>query len=146
MFSFTIINPPEFNIDEKIVKKIFKILEKLEEKKQNWTLNLVFVSWKEIKKLNKTYRKIDKATDVLSFHYYDDFSNFKKSDLVWELIFCEEKIISQWKEDALWSEKEFYMLLIHSSLHILWYDHENEKDFEIMNKKEKEIWNEIFLG
>lgn len=144
MFNYTIINFPNFKIDEKILKKIFKTIEKKVEKIQNWTLNLVFVDWKKIKKLNKTYRKIDKETDVLSFHYFDDFSNFKKNDLIWELVFCEEKIHIQWKEDNLWSEKEFYLLLIHSILHILWYDHENDKDYKIMQKKEKEIWNEIF--
>jgi ssRNA-specific RNase YbeY (16S rRNA maturation enzyme) len=34
-----------------------------------------------IQKLNKDYRNIDKNTDVLSFHYYDDFSELKKEDI-----------------------------------------------------------------
>jgi len=45
--------------------------------------------------LNKTYRHIDKATDVLSFHYYEDFSGLRDEDIAGELIFCEEKIVSQ---------------------------------------------------
>jgi rRNA maturation RNase YbeY len=56
----------------------------------------------------------------------------------------EEKIIEQWKEYKLWSELEFYKLLIHSSLHIIWYDHEIDEDYEIMKEKEENIWNIIF--
>jgi ssRNA-specific RNase YbeY (16S rRNA maturation enzyme) len=45
--------------------------------------------------LNKDYRNIDKNTDVLSFHYYDDFSELKKDDIAGEVILSEDKIISQ---------------------------------------------------
>jgi ssRNA-specific RNase YbeY (16S rRNA maturation enzyme) len=34
-----------------------------------------------IKNLNNNYRKINKVTDVLSFHYFDDFSNLKNNDI-----------------------------------------------------------------
>jgi len=41
----------------------------------------VFVDADSIKKLNKDYRKIDKVTDVLSFHYFDDFVELKPEDI-----------------------------------------------------------------
>lgn len=144
MFDFEFINKPVLKIDLKIVYKIFKILSIKIEQKQNWILNLVFVETDFIKNLNKQYRNIDKSTDVLSFHYYDDFDNLKKDDVSWEIIFCEEKIISQWKEYWLWEEKEFYKLLIHSLLHILWFDHEKDKDYIIMQDLENKIWEEVF--
>jgi ssRNA-specific RNase YbeY (16S rRNA maturation enzyme) len=34
----------------------------------------VFLDDDSIKKLNNNYRKINKTTDVLSFHYFEDFS------------------------------------------------------------------------
>jgi ssRNA-specific RNase YbeY (16S rRNA maturation enzyme) len=34
-----------------------------------------------IQNLNKNYRNIDKATDVLSFHYYEDFSQLTNDDI-----------------------------------------------------------------
>ena len=40
----------------------------------NRILNIVFVDQNHIKELNGKYRKKDNVTDVLSFHYYDDFS------------------------------------------------------------------------
>ena len=111
---------------------------------QKGTLNIVFMDDDSIQKLNKNYRNIDKTTDVLSFHYYDDFSELNSDDISWEIILSEDKILTQAKEYWLWEEKEFYKLLIHSVLHILWYDHEEDNDYRIMQEKEDLIWSEVF--
>lgn len=144
MFQYNFVNNPNFLIDENIIKDIFFHINKEIIKDQFWTLNIIFVWDNEIKNLNKTYRQKDYITDVLSFHYYDDFSKLKKEDIAWELIFCENKIKTQWIEYKLWEQKEFYKLLIHSILHILWYDHEIDSDYELMQKEENTIWNKIF--
>lgn len=144
MFKYQIITPPNFSIDEEIIKNIFLEVDNIIDKKQNWILNIVFVSLDEIQKLNKDYRQKDYATDVLSFHYFLDFSWLKDYEIAWELIFAEEKIISQWVDYLLWTQKEFYKLLIHSILHILWFDHEVDSDYEVMQNYENIIWNKIF--
>jgi len=144
MFHYNLLSNPNFNINKKIIDKIFKKISNLVKKPQKWTLNIVFLDPNSIQNLNNNYRWINKTTDVLSFHYYDDFSNLKDEDIAWEIILSEEKIISQWKEFWLWSEKEFYKLLIHSILHILWYDHEEDNDYKIMSQLEKSIWQEVF--
>ncbi|MDD3302335.1 MAG: rRNA maturation RNase YbeY [Candidatus Gracilibacteria bacterium] len=144
MFTHKIINPPDFKLDEKIIKNIFKTIEETQEKTQAGTLNLVFVGPEEIKNLNSTYRKKDEVTDVLSFNYIFDFNEAKKNDIVGELVFCIDRIIEQGQEDNLGSEKEFYMLLIHSVLHILGYDHEEENDYILMKTQENKIWDELF--
>ena len=38
---------------------------------------------------------MDKPTDVLSFHYYDDFSQLTDDDIAGEVILCEELVIEQ---------------------------------------------------
>lgn len=144
MFRYFLNNKPNFNIDTKSIDYIFKNISNNIDKVQNWVLNIVFLDSNSIQKLNNDYRNIDKSTDVLSFHYYDDFSELKKDDIAWEIILSEDKIISQWIEYELGSEKEFYKLLIHSILHILWYDHEEDNDYKIMQEKESLIWNEVF--
>lgn len=144
MFSYNIINTPDFPINKKTIDLILKKILNIVKKEQNWTLNIVFMEPDSIKKLNNNYRNINKVTDVLSFHYFDDFSNLGKDEIAWEIIICEEKIISQAKEYWLWEEKEFYKLLIHSILHILWYDHEKDNDYKIMSELEKSIWQEVF--
>lgn len=144
MFNYQIINPPTFSFDEKIVKTIFEVISSIQEKKQAWTLNIVFVNEQTIQDLNNNYRKKDYITDVLSFNYFDDFDSLKADDIAWELVFCEEKIKSQGLEYGLWEEKEFYKLLIHSILHIIWYDHEDDDDYSIMKNIEEEVWNKIY--
>jgi probable rRNA maturation factor len=145
MFKYKIINSPDFKTDQNIIKTIFDFIQSIEiDNVFNWTLNIVFVDPKTIKKLNNNYRKKDEITDVLSFNYYSEFDSLKDDDIAGELVFCEEKIKLQAIEYGLWEEKEFYKLLIHSILHIIWYDHIDDNDFEIMNKKEKIIWDKIY--
>ena len=144
MFSYNIIDNPNLKLNKKNIDKIFEKVSNIIEKKQNWTLNIVFVDALSIKNLNKNYRKIDKVTDVLSFHYFDSFENLKQDDIAWEIILCEDKIIEQAKEYNWSKEEEFYKLLIHSILHILWYDHEEDNDYTIMSELEKAIWDEVF--
>lgn len=144
MFSYILNNKPEFNINTKTIDDIFKNISNNISIIQKWTLNIVFMDNDSIQNLNKNYRNIDKSTDVLSFHYYDDFSDLKSEDTAGEIVLSEEKIITQWEEFNLWSEKEFYKLLIHSILHILWYDHEEDHDYKIMQEKELLIWSEVF--
>lgn len=144
MFKYNILEKPSFHINEKIIDIILISIWNIVDRTQKWTLNIVFLDDDSIKNLNKIYRKIDKTTDVLSFHYFDDFNNLNDEDISWEIILSEKKIISQWVEYKLWSEKEFYKLIIHSILHILWYDHELDNDYEIMQAIEEKIWEEVF--
>lgn len=144
MFKYNILDKPSFNIYEKVIDNIFNIISNIVNIPQKWTLNIVFLDDDSIQNLNKNYRNIDKTTDVLSFHYFDDFSNLWNDDIAWEIILSENKIISQWLEYGLWSEKEFYKLIIHSTLHILWYDHELDNEYMIMQALEDKIWLEVF--
>jgi len=144
MFTYNLLSKPNFTIKPEVIDNIFNIISKIVKKEQNWVLNIVFLDPDSIQKLNNDYRKIDKTTDVLSFHYYDDFEKLKEIDLAWEIILSEEKIISQWIEYKLWSEKEFYKLIIHSILHILWYDHELDNEYKIMQELELKVWQEVF--
>ncbi len=143
MFGYCFIQKPSFNISTDRVDDIFESISKHIDITQKWQINIVFVSWEEIQKFNKQYRKKDTVTDVLSFHYHDDFSKLTPEDIAGELIFCEEKVVSQWEEYGLGSEKEFYNLLIHSLLHILGFDHEDKSDYEEMKKWEEVIWREV---
>lgn len=144
MFNYNLTTTPSFNINKKSVDNIFLIISKLVHKTQNWTLNIVFLDQYSIQNLNKQYRNIDKVTDVLSFHYFDFFDNLKNDTIAWEIILNEEKIKSQWTEYWLWEEKEFYKLIIHSILHVLWYDHELDNEYKIMQELEDKIWKEVF--
>jgi probable rRNA maturation factor len=81
MFSYSLNNEPKFHINTKTIDEIFKNISNNIHKNQNGTLNIVFMDDDSIQNLNKNYRNIDKTTDVLSFHYYDDFSELKADDI-----------------------------------------------------------------
>lgn len=144
MFKYNLISSPSFNINTNTIDNIFYIISNIVLKEQKWILNIVFLDPVSIQKLNNDYRKIDKTTDVLSFHYYDDFSLLNEEDIAWEIILSEEKIKFQAKEYWLWEEKEFYKLIIHSVLHILWHNHELDNEYKIMQVLEDKIWQELF--
>lgn len=144
MFTYNKTNIPDnVNLDNKILNKIFKEINNLVKKEQKWIINIVFTDNEYIKDLNKKFRNKDKATDVLSFHYYEDFSDLKEEDLAWEIIISHEIIYDQAKENNLTVEQESYVLIIHSILHILWYDHEKESEYLVMKKLEDKVWGKI---
>ena len=144
MFSLKILEKPGFHYSQNTLDDISLVISKNILDQQNGTLNIVFIEPLGIQNLNKKYRNIDKTTDVLSFHYHNDFTDLEPDDVAWELIFCEEKIVTQGQEYGLWSEKEFYKLVIHSVLHILGFDHEIDEEYEAMKKWEELVWGEVF--
>lgn len=95
MFSLQVIEKPGFFYSQNTLDEIAELISKHISKQQNGTLNIVFLDAFGIQNLNKNYRNIDVVTDVLSFHYHEDFAGLKNDDIAGELIFCEEKIVSQ---------------------------------------------------
>ncbi len=95
MFTLNFISQPQFSYQQKVVDEIVRNISKVVHKAQNGTLNLVFLDPDSIKNLNNIYRKKDTPTDVLSFHYFEDFSDVAPDDIAGEIVFCEEKIVSQ---------------------------------------------------
>lgn len=140
MFSLEIVNHSEtFTLDFSRIQEIAECVSKEVDIPQHGTIHVAFLSDDEIQTLNREYRSIDKTTDVLSFHYFDDFSSLKKEDVAWEIILSESKILSQAREHNHTQRDEFEILVIHGLLHILWFDHEKDEDFEVMWKYESLI-------
>lgn len=144
MFKYKIFKMPEnIKINKKIVDNIFELIWEKVQIVQNWVLNIIFEDDKIIKELNREYREIDSTTDVLSFHYYTDFSWLKNTEIAWEIILSNTKILTQAKEYNHSEAEEFYKLLVHSILHILWFDHENDEDYIQMKSEEDNIIEKI---
>lgn len=144
MFSLQIVQKPSFSFSQNVLDDIVYSVSSTIEIPQNWVINLIFLDPQSIQNLNNTYRKKDSVTDVLSFHYHDDFSELTEEDLAGEIVFCEEKIISQGDEYGLGTEKEFYKLVIHSVIHLLWYDHETDEEYKEMQELEEKVWKKVF--
>jgi probable rRNA maturation factor len=90
MFSFQLINHPEsFIVDEVRLFEIFRHISKNIDIPQKGILNIAFLPDNEIQVLNKQYRNIDSSTDVLSFHYFDNFSDISDDEIGGEIILSE---------------------------------------------------------
>ena len=95
---------------------------------------------KEVKKLNKKFRKKNKTTDVLSFPFYN-YSEIRK--LKAKNIYLGDVILNFYKIDKKNFKDNFNKLWIHGLLHLLGYKHSKNKDYYKMNKLEKIILRKI---
>lgn len=86
--------------------------------------------------LNTLYRQKPQTTDVLSFHYFDDFADIGAEEVAGEVVFSLSCITRQALVFGETPEEEWYRLLIHSLFHLVGYDHEEEVDFLAMYQKE----------
>jgi probable rRNA maturation factor len=80
-------------------------------------LVIVFVNSKEQRRLNKSFRGKDYATDVLSFDPMEPGA-------LGELVICPEVIARQAKEHGLLVREELGYMVLHGFLHLLGFDHE----------------------
>ena len=134
------IKRPNNYLDKKI-KKINLKDKKL--KKNNIFCTLLLSGNKEIRYLNKKFRKKNKITDVLSFPFY------KKKDLIKKLkkekeLYLGDIIINlnkiKNKNIKKNFEIEFNRLWIHGLIHLFGHDHKKNKDFKKMDQVEKKYF------
>tara|TARA_B100001123_G_C15038693_1_gene918554 strand:- start:617 stop:910 length:294 start_codon:yes stop_codon:yes gene_type:complete len=97
-----------------------------------------------MKKLNKKFRKINKATDVLSFPSFTlrNLKLIKKEKSYIGDIAVSYEIINSRSEKNIFI-KEFDKVWVHGFLHLIGYDHISNKDYIKMHKIEKRILNSI---
>jgi len=109
------------------------------------TVDLAIVNDNEIRKYNKAYRSIDKATDVLSFPFWkkqrkDSFVvPDQKKKIIGQIIISYPRAVIQAKEKKLPVSRELTILFIHGLLHLLGHDHKKPKQKEMMISLEKQI-------
>lgn len=113
-----------------------RVVKQLQDSAQ---LSVVFVSNKEIQRLNKTWRGKDYATDVLSFPLDLEAPPHGLPFEIGELIISLEKAEEQAEEYGHSFERELAFLFVHGCLHVLGFDHMNSKDEKEMFGRQKEI-------
>ena len=100
--------------------------------KNDSSATIAFVSDKNIRGLNRQFRGVDKATDVLSFPAGDaDKSNLG------DIAISVETAARQAKENGLTFDEEVAQLILHGLLHLCGYDHETDNGQ--MNRLELKI-------
>ena len=108
-------------------------------------VSLSFVTDEEIREINRNFRGIDKATDVLSFPQidYDNddevMTNEKGEIVLGDIIISLDTAKRQAEEYGHSLNREICFLTVHSMLHLLGYDHMTEEDEKEMFDKQKAV-------
>ena len=91
-------------------------------------ISLSFVNPEDIRALNRDYRDVDEATDVLSFPMLDeepvDVPELPVLSLG-DIVICPEETARLHPELSL--HEAMCLMIAHSFLHLLGYDHDNEE-------------------
>ena len=87
--------------------------------KSESSATIAFVSDKRIRELNRQFRGIDKATDVLSFPAEEKVN-------LGDIAVSIDTAAMQAKENGLTLDGEIAQLILHGLLHLCGYDHETD--------------------
>ena len=136
------------NVIEKVLSQCFKE-EKLEDSKLCVTVTLT--TPKTIQEINKQYRNIDRATDVLSFPMFEkdeldskiQENDFENEDILGDIVVSVEKVNEQAIEYGHSFERELSYMIVHGFYHLMGYDHIEEEDKKVMREKEENILKKL---
>jgi probable rRNA maturation factor len=111
----------------------------------DYDLTIWFTTNPTIRKYNKQFRGKDKATDVISFPYYETKTPGKlpkKSadepvlgDIMVSPAYIKDDLIN-WNQSL---DERILVLVVHSICHLLGYDHETDADYAVMAREEKRL-------
>ena len=134
------------------IKRVLdRALKHLNQPSELLEMSLSIVSPEQIQELNKSFREVDKVTDVLSFPTCDNPTRGAitvvcedvnpETDLVniGDIVICMERAKEQAKEYGHSLKRELAFLSLHGLLHLLGYDHVEEEDEKQMVALQKEI-------
>ena len=123
------------NICEAFPKK-YKFLNK------RVTFTLLLSNNRNIKKLNKVFRKRNKSTDILSFPL-DKKIKIKKNTYLGDIIISYNYLDKPRSQDLKSFKEKVAKILIHGFLHLLGFDHKKNKDYSKMLKEENQLFKSV---
>lgn len=139
---------------EELAKTVMEAALDYEECPYEAEVNLLLTMNEEIREMNARFRKIDRATDVLSFPMVDynepgNFEFLEEADeyfhpesgelMLGDIVISKEKVLSQAEEYGHSPKREYAFLIAHSMLHLMGYDHMEEEERVCMETRQNEI-------
>lgn len=140
---------------EKIIREIVEEALDYEGCPYEAEVNVVLTGDGQIREINREFRDMDRPTDVLSFPAleYDRPSDFEHMEeayadcfnpetgelMLGDMMISVDRVISQAEEYGHSPERELAFLTAHSMLHLCGYDHIEDEERLVMEKKQEEI-------
>ena len=115
-------------------------------------VSVTFTDDAGIRELNRNFRKIDSATDVLSFPLFDCEGSEEPAvdeleNMLGDIVISLERAAAQAEEYGHSFEREVAFLTVHSMLHLLGYDHVNSEEEELdMRRRQTAIMEMLGLA
>lgn len=142
-------NLSSIELSQKIFEEVFEVVLNDEKIEKNVALELVLLGEGKMREINKRYGGKNKITDVLSFPEKEIRKQTKKDiafiqpkgkeESLGEILICPARVKKNAKKNKKAFEKELAFVFLHGILHLLGYDHIQNKDAKEMEKKEKKI-------
>ena len=124
-------------------KKICKAFpKKYKFLKKKVTFTLLLSNNKNIKKLNKVFRKKNKSTDILSFPLNKKVK-ISKNTYLGDIIISLNYLDKPRSQDLKSFKEKVAKILIHGFLHLLGFDHKKNKDYSKMLKEENLLFKSV---
>jgi probable rRNA maturation factor len=140
--------PVTYKLKMLLRRAILAALE-YEKKYGEFEVSITFTNNSGIRELNRTYRERDSVTDVLSFPIIDflkDKVDYNDYLMLGDIVISLERAEEQAKEYGHGFDREVAFLSVHSTLHLLGYDHElSEEDDTDMRERQRDIMKKIGL-
>ncbi len=136
------------------VKKMFEYMLTLSEIKNSFclknlqystlTFDIVLCNDKEIWRINKQYRNIDRPTDVITFAIFadsepDNVFIFDGEINLGEIIISLDTIKTQAEQNNTTIDDESRLIAAHGMLHLLGFDHQSENDYNFVVETQNKI-------
>lgn len=139
----------------KLIRAVYEEAEKVTGNEYKYAIVTVsFAKKDEIRNLNRIYRNVDRATDVLSFPMLDIVYPKKIKDFMGEIapdgslyigdvVICKKIAKKQAKEYGHKKKREIAFLALHGLLHLYGYDHIKEEDEKVMTATSKQVLDNL---
>ena len=133
------------NPENYLKNKIKKLQNEKFFEKKKYSFSLKLSNTKEIKYLNKKFRKKNKSTDILSFpnqtkNKLRELTKSNKEIYLGDIIINSKKMNTS---SINLFKKQFNILWIHGLIHLFGYDHKKDNSFKKMNLIEKKFLKKL---
>ena len=132
-------NEQEIPLDEPLLAALARHVLESEEVEPSAELSILFVGADHIRRLNARYAGDDHATDVLAFPMTEDDDDDDDPLMVGDVVVCPEVARENAAKAGTALELELQTLVVHGTLHLLGYDHQNDAQRTAMDKRTNEI-------
>ena len=112
-----------------------------------FAVNLRIVGYDEILILNKHYKKENLPTNVLAFegNLKEEKSLGIQPPFLGDVVICFPIVEKEAMDQKKTFDRHFAHMLVHGFLHLLGFDHQNDKDQKIMQELENIALKDFFM-